>query len=553
MEGTKVSKLLQFYEHAKAEKQPWIETWEELSDYLIPRKSDMYWTPGKRGKRQGIKVYDTTGRRSLMTAAGGMQGYGAPESGSWFELGLPIKDMEDAPGIRSWLQDTTDGLYSELSRGDFYHALAEATPNVMGLGSGTVYTYDHPASSAVFHETLHPAEITIARNRHGIPDTHFWRHWVPLDDIVEEYGEDAPSEVRDRAKNTPYEEEEILIIVMPRKNRELGKIDNLNKPYATYHIHLSSQTLMRESGFDDNPFTTGDWTRNSGETYGRGWGEDALPDIMRINQIAKALLLAAHLAVNPPKKYPAELEGFIDLDPGGMNPYQDPNRVIERIDLLGEYPVARDQENDIREAIREQFMVPFFVSLQQLQQTKPNDMTATQVLEMQGEKAAILSTVTGNWYSGLVTPMMVKTWRRAYWAGRMPEIPDILRQYGVTGLKIDFIGPLAQIQKRFHAFHGLQQSFAQFMPFTATWPEMLKIIDPIELGKYILREGGAPQKIIKDDRAIQAALEAMAQQAASAGQAQNLSEMSKAIPALGKAPEPGSPLEAMTQSGGAQK
>ena len=160
------------------------------------------------------------------------------------------------------------------------------------------------------------------------------------------------------------------------------------------------------------------------------------------------------------------------------------------------------------------------------------DRTATEVLELQGEKAAILGTLVNRTYNELITPMVARVFRSETKKGRMPEVPRALLESGVE-LRLSFQGPLAQIQKRFHAHQGVSQTLASIYPLIEL--SQGEILDEINLGvlaRYLLNEGTFPQDAIRDPRQVAQIKKQKAQQAQQVQQMQQLEAMGKAGPGL---------------------
>lgn len=538
----KIDKLMLFFEYLKKVRDPWEGDWQEECDYMLPRMADFSFEQKDQRERRGKKIYDSTALHSVQTVTDGLQGYMAPESSPWYRMSLPFENNTTTPWLRQFVQDTEDAMYGELRRSTFYHALSEALPISIVLGTTTIYQEEDQLSPRIIFKAMSPKEMYLHENKQGHVDIHVRRFFMSADNLVDSYQEKVPDEIREKAKENPFEDHLVLHFKLPRRYRNPYKLDYRNKRYASYHVLEEEKILLRESGYDDDPYTTHQWYKNSDEVYGRGWGETAMPPTLRLQQIARTLLLGAHRATNPPIRYPAELTGDLNLEPGGMNPYFDPARPIERVDMLGKYPITRDQEEDLRQQIREIMMVDFFIALAQLKGQK----TATEVLELRGEQAAILSTLTNRLYTELLTPLLIKTWRMAYRAGRMPRIPEELIAMGVHGLKIEFIGPLAQIQKRYHAMQGVTQTMAQIMPFfdPAMFPESKDVVDGTELVRHVLHESNFPQPAIRDTRAVKQIRETRARKLAMQERMENLEKLGKALPGLrkGQEPKPGTPL-----------
>ena len=137
-----------------------------------------------------------------------------------------------------------------------------------------------------------------------------------------------------------------------------------------------------------------------------------------------------------------------------MNPYLDASRKISKIDVVGEYPIGKDREDKLEAAIREHYQVDFFMMLYQLE----GNRTAFEIREIAGEKAVVLQAQIGRQQSELLDPSIAATIAMERAAGRFPDIPDIILERG-DELIFDYIGPLAQLQKRHHRSVNTQQFF----------------------------------------------------------------------------------------------
>lgn len=525
-------KLMNLWGHMKTIRQPWDEVGEEIAQYMLPRHSLFTWDRGQRGERRRKTVYDATGIRTLDTVADGVCGYSIPQNGRWFDFTLADTRLLELPGVRQFLQESTEQMALELDRSTFYSAMRQAVPIDVGLGTVTQYFEEDVADESTFIETLHNKEVWIHEDRKGNVNTWVRKVFLPLDQLIDRYGEEKlPKDIVRRAKDHPLDEEAVIIFVMPRTIRDVTSMDSKDKPWASYHILERNQQMLKEGGYDTAPFNTHRWTYMADEVYGRGWGHDVLTDVLRLNQVMKSLIRAAQLAVDPPVLYPPNMRAALDLEPGAKIPQAGPQGP-QKIDLLGQYPITKDLLQELRQSVHDHMMYDFFISLQQMRGSR----TATEVLEMQGEKAAVLGTIISSLHNDLYTPAMARVYMHAIKQRRMPEVPEsLVREGGLASLKVNFTGPLAQIAKRFHAHQGMTQTLSGLMPMAQMWPEVLDVVDPHELGRYYLDENGFPQKAIRDKDEIQKLIEQRQAQIAAQQQMEQLESVGKAAPGIAKA------------------
>jgi hypothetical protein len=118
-------------------------------------------------------------------------------------------------------------------------------------------------------------------------------------------------------------------------------------------------------------------------------------------------------------------------------------------------------------------------------------------------------------------------------------------------LKIDFIGPLAQAQKKYHEAGGISQGLGIAGGVAQLAPQALDVIDFDQLVKTGLEGAGVSQLIIREDEDIEKIRQARAQAQAQAQQQAMAMEQQKNLMGnfnkLNEPVKPGSALEQMGQ------
>jgi hypothetical protein len=174
-------------------------------------------------------------------------------------------------------------------------------------------------------------------------------------------------------------------------------------------------------------------------------------------------------------------------------------------------------------------------------------MTATEVMELQGEKAAVLSDLVVN-LNGALTRIIQRSFNILWRQQKIPRPPDAILEYGAK-LKVDFIGPLAQAQKRHHETGGIAQGLQLVGMIAQVAPAALDVVDFDEAVKTGLEGVGASQLIIREDEDIEKIRQARAQAQAQALAEQRALEQQKNILGnfnkLNEPLKPGTALEAM--------
>jgi hypothetical protein len=103
----------------------------------------------------------------------------------------------------------------------------------------------------------------------------------------------------------------------------------------------------------------------------------------------------------------------------------------------------------------------------------------------------------------------------------LPPVPTALLEQKAT-IKIDFTGPLAQAQKKYHQMGGTVQALGAIGPIIQMFPNAGDYLDGDALMKSTMEGMGMPQNIIREDDDVRKVREdrIKAQQEAAAQQQQ---------------------------------
>ena len=256
---------------------------------------------------------------------------------------------------------------------------------------------------------------------------------------------DAGEKVIEAYKKGKLEDEmDFLHIILPRAERDVGKRDNRNLPFASLYVEPKTKKILSEGGYEEFPFFVPRLTKISGEVYGRSPAMTTLPDLKTLNAMSKTILKAAQKAVDPPLQLPHD--GFIlpiKTTPAALNfrlgniedeikPLYPPN--------IHNLPVGMEMENQKRTSIKRAFFVDLFLLLASLE----GNMTATEVAERVNEKMLILGPMLGRLMSELLDPIVIRTFNILLRLGIIPPPPPELQG---QDYKVKYISPLAKAQR----------------------------------------------------------------------------------------------------------
>ena len=491
----------------------------------------------KRAKRYTSKPFNYN-----KTLVAGILGYAVSPSLVWFKLGLEDPKLLKVYKAKDWLEDCERELLAMFNRSNFYKETNPAVKDSTCIGHGAVFMDE--AEDLRIRFTHFPAnELFLDVNAYGEIDTCFRWYADTLRNIVAFFGEDKVCEaMREAYKNEDHwnDSHQILMCVYPRENYNPQHKNNKNMPYACVYIDLDNEYIIDESGFNEFPFAVFEWERYSGFAYSSSPAQDAMPDIKALNIIKKSSLQIAQTSAEPPMLASAEMHD-IDLSPRGITYKPTKDSTLEPVRTGDNYPITLQELANYEQAVKDWFYVDYFLALQE----KQGNMTATEVMELQGEKAATLTTFIVN-LQDFLSKIIARSFKMLMRAGRLPTPPIELMQANAD-IKIDFTGPLAQNQKKHHQMGGTIQALSAIGPIMQMFPNAGDFIDGDELMRSTMEGMGMPQNIIREDADVKKIRETrvQAQQEAAAQQQQMAMAQSLMQNAnkMGEKPQEGSMMQ----------
>lgn len=536
-----VKEHLQRFSRLETRRQLWEDIWQSISDYILPRLTNLKSTTKPQPERYGLKAYNGASINALRLAVDGTAGYLMPPSGRWFSMQPVQRGVLDYPGVRKFYQETDEAMHAALHRSNFYDEMIPILEH--GFAPGTAGTFVDDDGMRAQLVPYDPRDLYIAENKYSLVDTFYSRKWMTGRQILERFDQEAIDKAtKDQMQREPFERWEVVHCHYPRASYDFDRVDAKNMPWASVWILKEKQVLLRESGFEFQRSVCWRYRKRTGEEYGTSPGWDALVDVIRLNQASKTLIDAAHMAVRPPVTYPAEMREMIEIQPNGMTPYLDPNRKAEIMNVLGSYPIGRDREQALEQAIRDHYQTDFFLILSQSERQR----TAFEVSEILGEKAAVMGTKIGRIESELLDPLLETIYNIEFRAGRMPQAPDSVLELAPE-YRFEYTGPLAQLQKRHYGRQARNQALAELAPIAQLFPDALDYVNGDEWIKNALHEAGVDMDMVREEQDVERIRSARQRMQAQAQMAQQLEQVMGAAQKGGKAPEAGSPTAEMAE------
>jgi hypothetical protein len=515
--------------------------YQEVADQMLPRENQIIGvrTPGEDKSQQ---IFDPTAMLDLQDMVSGLSAAFFPPGELAF--GLTVKDREIAAmdRVKRYLALAAQIAHDELFASNFMLQLNETLSSLIGFGTGNLFS---EWKLGLNFKDWDISFYTIKQNSAGIVDTVIIKYRLTARQAIQEFGDKAGEKVLEASNKSETESKKFEFIhrVKPRTERNRNFTDFLNMPFESLFVNKDEVTTVDEGGFEEFPYAVPRWKKSSNEKYGRGQGTIALSISKELQQMHADFVECGNKWNNPPRQtLSGSTEAPVDVRPGA-------NNIVTQIDAIkaldqgvrGNFPITKEMLEFTQGIIHRIFFVDVFAPLANL----PGDRRTT--VEIRERIKQAMKKLAGPIYrlqSELFTPVITRSVLLLIRNGVIPQPPVELQG---RGFGIEYISELALAMR-----DQQTQAFMQLANLVATldpvFPGAKDIISIDRALPDIAFTFGTKVEHLSTEEEIEAQREAR-RIALEQRQALETAQVAgQAYPGSTKAPEPGSPAEALIEA-----
>jgi len=503
--------LLQEFDRMKGRRVNWDTYWEDLAEYFIPRKDNVYGYKIE-GERKHNRLYDSTSIQAAELLASSLHGMLTNPSSLWFDLSTGTTKLDDDKDVRQYLQDCVQILIDTLNQSNFQEEIHETYLDLVGIGT-TVLQIEEDEINDVRFKSSPIYWSYIEEDERGVVNQIGRKIDMTWQQIVRKFGEDIFKsdelmDIHDCIKNKPHMKEEVIYMVKPEDAN-----DPKNTKFVGTYTLRKKDVMLKEVTYQSWPFAVPRWTKLNEEVYGRCPAMKSLPDVKMLNAVMKTVIRGMQKAIDPPLMVPDN--GFllpIRTTPGGTNFYRTGMKDrIESFPVAARPDIGLDFVDNIRGRIREHFFVD------QLQLIQQRDMTATEVMERSDERLRFLGPILGRLNNELLKPIIDRVFDILTRRGRFPKPPELLKDS--NDIKIVYTSQIAKAQRTGEA-NTLTKVLQATGLLLEAQPDVLDNINGDEVLRHNAKIFGLPETMLNSKKQVEGTRKARAEQQQAAAQAQ---------------------------------
>jgi len=489
----------------ESERQTWEDHWQDILDYVMPRKADVTFVRSKGEKRTEV-LFDSTAITANNLLAASLHGTLTSPSLPWFTLKLRDEELMADRDVQLWLEDSGRRMYDTFNETNFNTEVHELYLDLTSIGTGALFVEeanDGFEKGAIHFNTLHIAEYFISENVNGKVDTLYRKYKLSARQAIQEFGEENVGEkIIEAAKNKPDKQFNFIHAVEPTQDYERATGEKSTKlPFHSCHVCVEDKMIVRTGGYNEFPYLVPRWSKATGEIFGRSPSYNALPDIKTLNKAVEIGLKAWAKAIDPPLLVQDDgVIGRVRMTPAGITVVRS-DGAIKPLQIGSNWQITDMKENALRTAIRQAYYSD------QLQLQEGPQMTATEVQVRYELMQRLLGPTLGRFQSEFLNPLIERVFGIMVRANAFMPTPEVM---GNRKMDIEYVGPLARSQRMEESI-AIERLYQLAMNVGQVDPAIMDNINHDEAIRLRAKLLGVPKTVLRGTDEVVEMREAKAQ------------------------------------------
>lgn len=508
-----LDELVERLEYMKGVRYNDEQTWQEISDLMMPFRGDIT-TTKTSGSRRIPPVFDSTAMQAADTFVNFIKGAVIPGNLDWLKLEASAPFTDDLK-VQEALDLTSTKILEALSGSNFYMQATAFLRDFAVLGNGTMYVNERPPKlnrsgstfGGVSFEAVPVRRMWWSNGAEQRPTIMARVFELPALDAYKFFDGKPGSACLEMLQRDRMGKVEYYHFVYENEDDVPGGIaTGEERPWVSQFLSLSGRPeMIRTSGYEFAPYIISRWMVVDGETYGRGRGHLARPDTKGVNELRRQILIAAGKDLSPPLMVEHDTMVTLDISPNGIMVTRPPMKMNPTyLKSDARYEVADGIARLDREQIGRAFMSEVFDEPEtQPRSAEESRLRQQRMLQKMASPAEVMS-------HEFLTPLIDAVVELMSRNGALPELQAVTE--GGVDVNIQYQSPVFTAQK---ASGGAKvQAFLErrLMLFQATQdPAWLDDIDYDAITAYDARTADVPAEIFRTQEEVAMRREARAQ------------------------------------------
>lgn len=522
------------YDFLKAQKQPWLSHYQLIAEYILTRKANftVTFSPGEFLNKD---LFDNTGSNANRTMSSTLLGMLWPDGGNSFKLKAP-RGLAETKEVKEYYEFAHGRIADELDDPDagLITALEEYMRDQGAFGTSGLAIFENEYTaggiqSSIIFRAWDVKHMVIGEGPNGYVDRVYYEYELTVENTIKEFGLSPLSDkVKRAASDKKYNDKiKILHVIRPRFSKNPRMMGNQNMPWESAYFEVDGKHLIKESGFEEMPVLITRFMKNLGEVYGRSAAMEALQDVLELNAIREAEIVATEKILDPPLGVADDSvmgNGTIDTSAGAINVFNISGRIgnsqpVFPLYTIGDLKPIKERIEELKLSIASHFLIDRLLDL-----ANETEMTLGEVKMRDKMRGMTLKTVFGRQIAELFTPLVRRVFNIKFKRGELGVIkgskleatllaqgvtdivyiPDEIAQRMINGksiYEIEYLSPAARVGQA-EQVDGIIRAWQFANEVAAARPDVYDNFDEDISAQIIGPAVGMPRICLRDPETI---------------------------------------------------
>lgn len=274
----------------------WLNLWQECSDWALPTNDNINRIRVEGQEKPTQRMIDSCVEANFNFASGFFSHLFPPNT-VWAKFRHPDPQIMQNKEVANYFEKVSRVIHQILIGSNFAQEEFEALLCMGTFGTNILSVEEDKKNIAKFRNFV-VDKIVLDTNYLGEVDTVGRKIELTPRQALQQFGEEALGEadlkhVIDDAKMQRDRKYKFVHFVAPREDFDPTKKDGKNKRFGSYYVSCDTNKIVKEGGFNYNPYKVGRFTTGNGEAYGRGPMSMVLGTSRRTNVIYRSMVVGA--------------------------------------------------------------------------------------------------------------------------------------------------------------------------------------------------------------------------------------------------------------------
>jgi len=133
-----VKELVSRFEFLEQRRANWDTHYQELADYMLPRKADIV-RKRSRGEKRMELIFDGTALQAVDLLSASLHGMLTSGATPWFHLSMKDPDIGRDDNVQRWLEDSSKRMIRAFNQSNFETEIHELYVDLVVFGTGCMF------------------------------------------------------------------------------------------------------------------------------------------------------------------------------------------------------------------------------------------------------------------------------------------------------------------------------------------------------------------------------------------------------------------------------